>query len=83
MLIYRFVMWLCVCLSVCLGVFLTEEERLAVFEIILLLRVFGCKRELDAGDWAGKNLDEEELHVWHVSPKTGSSKEGERDKQGT
>ena len=80
MLIYRFVIRLSVCLSVFLGVFLTEEERLAVFEIRLLLKVFGCKRELDAGDWK-ENLDEEKLHVWHVSPKIGSSKEGERDKQ--
>jgi hypothetical protein len=33
-----------------LGVLLIEEERLAVFEIRLLLKIFGSKRELDAGD---------------------------------
>jgi hypothetical protein len=51
---------------------LIEEERLAVFEIGLLLKEFGSKRELDAGYW--RNLHEEEIYDWHVSPKTDSSK---------
>ena len=47
-------------MAVCVGVLLIEEER-------LLLDVFGSKRELEAGDW--RNLHEEELYDWHVSPK--------------
>jgi hypothetical protein len=48
-------------------VLLIEEERLAVFEIRLLLKVFGSKRAPDAGEW--RNLHDEELYGWYVSPK--------------
>jgi hypothetical protein len=54
-------------MAVCLGFLLIAAERLVVFETRLLLKVFGSKRELDAGDW--RHLHEEELYDWHVSPK--------------
>ena len=55
-------------MAVCLGVLLIEEERLAVFDVGLLLEVFGSERGLDVGDW--RNLQEEEIYDWRVSPKT-------------
>jgi len=45
-----------------------EGERLAVFEIRLLLEVFGSETELDVADW--RNVHEKNLHDWNVSPQT-------------
>jgi hypothetical protein len=45
-----------------------EEHRLRVFEIRVLRRIFGRKRDEVTGDW-GK-LHNEELHNLYCSPNT-------------
>jgi hypothetical protein len=45
---------------------LREEHRLKVFEIRLLRRIFGPKRDEVMGDW--RKLHNEELHNLYSSP---------------
>jgi hypothetical protein len=45
---------------------LKEEHRLRVFDIRVLRRIFGPKREEVAGDW--RRLHNEELHNLYTSP---------------
>jgi hypothetical protein len=45
---------------------LREEHRLGVFEIRVLRRIFGPKRDEVAGEW--RKLHNEELHDLHSSP---------------
>jgi hypothetical protein len=45
---------------------LREEHRLRVFEIRVLRRIFGPKRDEVTGEW--RKLHNEELHILYSSP---------------
>jgi hypothetical protein len=47
---------------------LREEHRLGVFEIKVLRRIFGPKREEVTGEW--RQLHNEELHDLYSSPRS-------------